>query len=138
MDALFFPLLLALLAGFMFLSIRKQKKRMNEMQEMQNSVSTGVRVQLTAGLYATVVDDSSSDYVDLEIATGVITRFSRQAIVRVVPTDEAAETYPGALTARPEGLDDEPQQDTDTDSSAGSRADDSYSADRPEGSTEDR
>ncbi|MEE3850482.1 preprotein translocase subunit YajC [Gordonia sp. LSe1-13] len=137
MDALFFPLLLALLAGFMFLSIRKQKKRMNEMQEMQNSVSTGVRVQLTAGLYATVVDDSSPDYVDLEIATGVITRFSRQAVVRVVPTDEAAETYPGALTARPEGLDDEPQ-DTATDPSTGSRADDSYSADRPEGSTEDR
>ncbi len=64
------PLLLALLAGFMFLSMRKQKKRMAEMQDMQNSVSTGARIQLTSGLYGTVIDATSSDFVDVEIATG--------------------------------------------------------------------
>ena len=73
MDALLFPLLLALLAGFMFLSMRKQKKRVAEMQEMQNSVSTGTRVQLTSGLFGTVIDASSPDVVDVEIATGVVT-----------------------------------------------------------------
>ncbi|UCZ90502.1 preprotein translocase subunit YajC [Gordonia sp. WA4-43] len=95
MDALLFPLLLALLAGFMFLSMRKQKKRVAEMQEMQNSVSTGTRVQLTSGLFGTVIDASSPDVVDVEIATGVVTRWNRLAVMRVVPTDEAAATYPG-------------------------------------------
>lgn len=95
MDALLFPLLLALLAGFMFLSMRKQKKRVAEMQEMQNSVSTGTRVQLTSGLFGTVIDASSPDVVDVEIATGVVTRWNRLAVMRVVPTDEAAATYAG-------------------------------------------
>ena len=88
MDALLFPLLLALLAGFMFLSMRKQKKRVAEMQEMQSSVSTGTRIQLTSGLFGTVIDATSSDYVDVEIATGVVTRWNRLAIMRIVPTDE--------------------------------------------------
>ena len=95
MDALLFPLLLALLAGFMFLSMRKQKKRVAEMQEMQSSVSTGTRIQLTSGLFGTVIDATSSDYVDVEIATGVVTRWNRLAIMRIVPTDEAAATDPG-------------------------------------------
>ncbi|MDS1113604.1 preprotein translocase subunit YajC [Gordonia westfalica] len=95
MDALLFPLLLALLAGFMFLSMRKQKKRAAEMQDMQNSVSTGTRIQLTSGLFGTVIDAASSDFVDVEIATGVVTRWNRLAIMRVIPTDEAAATYPG-------------------------------------------
>ncbi|MAU81916.1 preprotein translocase subunit YajC [Gordonia sp. Z-3] len=138
MESLFFPLLLALLAGFMFLSIRKQKKRMTEMQDMQNSVATGARVQLTAGMYATVVE-STPDFVDLEIATGVVTRFSRQAIVRVVPTDEAAETYPGALSTRPEALDEDADARQIDNPGTESRTDDSYSADRPgEGTTDDK
>ncbi|MXP22275.1 preprotein translocase subunit YajC [Gordonia sp. HNM0687] len=138
MESLFFPLLLALLAGFMFLSIRKQKKRMSEMQDMQNSVATGARVQLTAGMFATVVE-STPDFVDLEIATGVVTRFSRQAIVRVVPTDEAAETYPGAFTARPEELDDEDGSGQIDAPGTESRPDDSSFADRPgDGTTEDK
>ncbi len=127
MDTLLFPLLLALLAGFMFLSIRKQKKRMADMQEMQNSVATGARVQTTAGLFATVIDASSSDFVDLEIATGVIARFNKLAIVRVVPTEDAAETYPGHFGTRPEEITDEPSSASDVESFD----DDTFSADRP-------
>ena len=64
-----FPVLLAMLAVFMFMSMRKQKKRMSEMQEMQDSVQTGTRIQLTSGLFGTVIDASSSDVIDVEIAT---------------------------------------------------------------------
>ncbi|MFW0784908.1 preprotein translocase subunit YajC [Gordonia sp. CPCC 206044] len=132
MESLLFPLLLVLLAGFMYMSIRKQKKRMAEMQDMQNSVATGARVQLTSGMFATVVDGSSSDFVDLEIATGIVARFNRVAVVRVVPTDEAAETYPGALTGRPEQID-APEPESD------SLSDDSFSTDRPaENPTDDK
>ncbi|MGV9711139.1 preprotein translocase subunit YajC [Gordonia sp. NPDC003424] len=97
MESLLFPLLLAMLAVFMYFNIRKQKKRMADMQDMQNSVATGARVQLTSGMYATVVD-SSKDYVDLEIGNGIISRFNRLAIVRVVPVEDAGATYPGALS----------------------------------------
>ncbi|MFW0794561.1 preprotein translocase subunit YajC [Gordonia sp. CPCC 205515] len=112
MESLLFPLLLAMLALFMYFNIRKQKKRMADMQEMQNSVATGARVQLTSGMYATVVD-SSGDFVDLEIAQGVITRFNRLAVTRVVPTEEAAGTYPGALGVAEEfeQIDDKPADD---------------------------
>ncbi|NDK92033.1 preprotein translocase subunit YajC [Gordonia desulfuricans] len=95
MESLFFPVLLVLLVAFMFFSVRKQKKRATEMQDMQNSVQTGTRVQLTSGLFGTVIDSSSSDYVDVEIATGVVTRWNRLAIMRVVLTEDAAATYPG-------------------------------------------
>lgn len=109
MESLLFPLLLAMLALFMYFNIRKQKKRAADMQDMQSSVATGARVQLTAGLYATVVD-TSGDFVDLEIAHGVITRFNKLAIVRVLPIEEAAATYPGALGVAPdfEQIDDQP------------------------------
>ncbi|MYR05745.1 preprotein translocase subunit YajC [Gordonia sp. SID5947] len=109
----------------MFLSIRKQKKRMSEMQDMQNSVATGARVQLTSGMFATVVDAGSGDFVDLEIATGVVTRFNRAAVVRVVPTEDAAETYPGALAGRPEEIED-PSPSLGADP-----IDDSVTSDRP-------
>ncbi|MCH5643560.1 MULTISPECIES: preprotein translocase subunit YajC [unclassified Gordonia (in: high G+C Gram-positive bacteria)] len=97
MESLLFPLLLAMLAVFMFMTMRKQKKRMSEMQEMQSAVATGTRVQLTSGLFGTVIDATSSDTVDVEIATGVVTRWNRLAIMRVVPTDEAAATYAGYI-----------------------------------------
>ncbi|MGC4963698.1 preprotein translocase subunit YajC [Gordonia sp. DT218] len=127
MESLFFPLLLALLAGFMFLSIRKQKKRVSEMQDMQNSVATGARVQLTSGMFATVVEAGTGDFVDLEIATGVVARFNRAAVVRVVPTEDAAETYPGALIGRPEEIVDDPSPSLGADSST----DDSVWTERP-------
>lgn len=95
MESLLFPLLLVLLAGFMFFSMRKQKKRAAEMQDMQNSIQTGTRIQLTSGLFGTVIDSASSDYIDVEIATGVVTRWNRLAIMKVVSTEDAAATYAG-------------------------------------------
>lgn len=104
MDLLF-PLLLALLAVFMFLSIRNQKKRANQMQDMQNSVTPGARVQLHSGLYGTVTDATSNDVVDVEIAPGLVTRWNRLAIREIVPAGDVPGTYPGVSPA--ESLDDE-------------------------------
>lgn len=106
MDFLF-PILLVLLGGFMYMSIRKQKKRMAEVQNMQQSATTGARVQLTSGLYGTVID-SNSDCVDVEIAPGVVTRWNKLAIREVVATDDAAATYPGAALVDDDLVDDEP------------------------------
>ena len=87
---------------------------------MQSAVTTGARVQLTSGLFGTIIDGSNKDFVDVEIATGIVTRWNRLAIMRVVPVDEAADTYPGAL-AEPLDADDdaiEPAAETDVDTTA--------------------
>lgn len=139
MDLLF-PLILVVLAAFMYFNIRKQKKRMTEVQEMQNSIATGARVQLSTGQYATVVD-SEGEYADLEIATGIIARYKRIAIVRVVPTEEAAETYPGALTHHPEATPEElpePHTDTYSDSAAPDGAATDNVAENPAKPTDDK
>lgn len=78
MDFLFPLLILALLVP-MFLSVRKQKKAVAKTAEMQDSLTVGDRVLTTAGLHATIaaLDD---DTVDLEIAPGVVTVWSRLVI----------------------------------------------------------
>ncbi|RPA66138.1 preprotein translocase subunit YajC [Gordonia oryzae] len=115
MESLFLPLLLVLMVGFMYFSVRKQKKRAAEAQEMQNSVQTGTRIQLSSGLFGTVIDATSSEYVDVEIATGLVTRWNRLAVMRVIPTDEAAATYPGYTLPVDEATDDASEAITPTD-----------------------
>ncbi len=91
MSSLLFPLLILALLVPMFLGMRKQKKALAATSEMQDSLHVGDRVQTTAGLYATIasLDD---DTVDLEIADGVITTWSRLVIrERVVETTETDE-----------------------------------------------
>ena len=91
MSSLLFPLLILALLVSMFLGMRKQKKALAATSEMQDSLQVGDRVQTTAGLYATIasLDD---DTVDLEIADGVITTWSRLVIrERVVETTETDE-----------------------------------------------
>ena len=91
MSSLLFPLLILALLVPMFLGMRKQKKALAATSEMQDSLQVGDRVQTTAGLYATIasLDD---DTVDLEIADGVITTWSRRVIrERVVETTETDE-----------------------------------------------
>lgn len=91
MSSLLFPLLILALLVPMFLGMRKQKKALAATSEMQDSLQVGDRVQTTAGLYATIasLDD---DTVDLEIADGVITTWSRLVIrereVETTETDE--------------------------------------------------
>jgi preprotein translocase subunit YajC len=79
MSSLLFPLLILALLVPMFLGMRKQKKALAATSEMQDSLQVGDRVQTTAGLYATIasLDD---DTVELEIAPGVITTWSRLVI----------------------------------------------------------
>ena len=91
MSSLLFPLLILALLVPMFLGMRKQKKALAATSYMQDSLQVGSRVQTTAGLYATIasLDD---DTVDLEIADGVITTWSRLVIrERVVETTETDE-----------------------------------------------
>ncbi|MBA0126025.1 preprotein translocase subunit YajC [Haloechinothrix sp. YIM 98757] len=89
METLFLPMLLLLLALPLFLSVRRQKKQMQEQQELQNSLEVGDRVMTSTGLYATVVDLSDDETLELEIADGLVTTWLRQAVTKKIePVDE--------------------------------------------------
>ncbi|MFC9995365.1 preprotein translocase subunit YajC [Nocardia sp. NPDC127526] len=98
MDLLL-PLLLVALLIPMFLGVRRQKREMAKVTEMQESLKTGDRVVTTSGLYGTVVDVDDTT-VDLEIAEEVVTTWSRAAI-REVRTDDVETTTTEDTTTAP-------------------------------------
>ena len=85
MDLLF-PLLIVALLVPLFLNARRQKKVLAKTTEMQDSLKVGDEVVTTAGLYARVVL-VEDDTIDLEIADGVITTWSRAVVREVLPDD---------------------------------------------------
>lgn len=92
--SLIFPLLLLLLFIPLFLQMRKQRRQMTEMQELQSSLAEGDVVVTIAGVRGTVVDASYEDTIDLEIADGVVTTWVRGAIRQKVeePAEEGEPT----------------------------------------------
>ncbi|ASO19731.1 preprotein translocase subunit YajC [Actinoalloteichus hoggarensis] len=91
MESFIFPLLLLLLVLPLFLASRKQKRAMQEMQQLQSSLAPGDRVMTSSGLYGTVTE-TAEDTVDVEIAPGVNTTWVRAAIrEKVVVADELPE-----------------------------------------------
>jgi preprotein translocase subunit YajC len=98
LGGLLFPLLILLLFIPIFLSGRKQRRQMQDMQQLQSSLQVGDVVNTTSGLRATVVDAQYEDTVDLEIADGVVTTWLRAAVrdkVLDAGTPEADELTPG-------------------------------------------
>jgi preprotein translocase subunit YajC len=98
LGGMLFPLLILLLFIPIFLSGRKQRRQMHQMQQLQASLDVGDVVTTTSGLRGTVVDASYEDTVDLEIADGVVTTWLRASVrdkVLASGTD-AAETTPAS------------------------------------------
>jgi preprotein translocase subunit YajC len=85
----FLPLIL-LVVVFYFLLIRPQRKKQQEQLQMQNSLTPGVRVMTTTGLFGTVVAIQDEDII-LEVAPGVETRWVKAAVARVVSPVEGAD-----------------------------------------------
>src|SRR5690242_179408 len=103
LGGLLFPLLFLLVLIPMFLGSRKQRRQMQNMQQMQAALQPGDVVTTTSGLRGTVVDAQYEDTVDLEIADGVITTWLRAAVRDKVldagspePVDEAVPGSDGA------------------------------------------
>lgn len=113
----FNPLTLALpillLVFFWFVMIRPQRKRQQEAQRMQSELQPGQEVMTAAGLYATIhsVED---DVVVLETSPGVTQRYTRRAIVQVIPAAgeaESAESSAGEDTPATDQPDDADKTD---------------------------
>ena len=89
-PTLFVFAMLIVVVGMMFFGGRKQRRQLATMQEMQRALEPGDIVSTTSGLRATVVDASYEDTIDLEIADGVVTTWTRAAIREKIETDEPA------------------------------------------------
>jgi preprotein translocase subunit YajC len=101
LTTLLFPLLILVLFIPIFLSGRRQRRQMAEMQALQSSLEPGDVVMTTSGLRGTVVDTSYEDTIDIEIADGIVTTWVRAAVrEKVNPTvDEASEPDDGPADA---------------------------------------
>ncbi|MBV7293344.1 preprotein translocase subunit YajC [Corynebacterium sp. TAE3-ERU16] len=86
-------LLLAAIAAIFIvpttIQARRQRRRMAEIQELQDSLRAGDRVVTTSGVHG-VVRGMSDELVDLEIAVGVNMTWERSAIIRRVDPAAAA------------------------------------------------
>ena len=90
LTSLLFPLLILLLFIPIFLSGRRQRRQVQEMQALQNALAPGDVVLTTSGLRGTVVDASYEETVDLEIADGVVTTWVRAAVKSKVDAEPGA------------------------------------------------
>lgn len=77
-----FPLLL--LAVFFLFIIRPQRVRQRAFQATQSELAPGQEVLTTAGLYGTIAE-VGPDFVLLEIAPGVRSKYARAAIAKILP-----------------------------------------------------
>lgn len=83
-TVVFLPMLIVL-GAFMFFASRRQKRAMQATIDLHESLSIGDRVQTTSGLHGTITQ-LTDDTVDLEIAPGVTTTWSKLAVAgRVEP-----------------------------------------------------
>jgi preprotein translocase subunit YajC len=82
-------LMMALLFGAMyFLFIRPNKKRRQQIDEMQKSIGPGDEVLTIGGLYG-YVSEIDDEKVVLEVSPGVFNTYSRSSISRVVTASVA-------------------------------------------------
>ncbi|MGA9373783.1 MAG: preprotein translocase subunit YajC [Mycobacterium sp.] len=88
MDLVVFLPLILIMGAFMYFASRKQKKAMQATIDLHESLTIGDLVHTTSGLKATIAG-INDDYVDLEIAPGVITTWMKLAIRdRIVEADD--------------------------------------------------
>ncbi len=121
--SLLFPLFILLLFIPIFLSGRKQRKQVAEMQAMQSALQEGDIVVTTSGLRGVVVDASYEETIDLEIADDVVTTWVRAAVREKVLGDTTTDTSADAVGA---AADDAPpsltKSPTDTDANGAPRS----------------
>ncbi|GJF27563.1 hypothetical protein KNE206_02630 [Kitasatospora sp. NE20-6] len=91
-----------------FLMFRSQKKRQSQQQSMQATLQPGAGVRTIGGLYAQV-KAVNEETVELEIAPGVVTYFTKGAIAAVLEPLE----YDAIINGRPveEPADETPAED---------------------------
>lgn len=108
MDLVVFLPLLIIMGAFMYFASRRQKKAMQATIDLHNSLEVGDRIHTTSGLQGTITG-IGDDYVDVEIAPGVVTTWMKLAVRdRIVDDvddiDEDSDIDDTALDGTSDGL----------------------------------
>ena len=87
------PLLTLVLLGVVvyFFLIAPQRRRQRQLQQMTSQLEPGSEVMTTAGLFATVRSVGDNE-VELEVAPGVVSRYDKRAIARIMEPPDADAT----------------------------------------------
>lgn len=80
-------LLLVAMVGVLLLLSSRSRRQQREAQRLQASLTVGVRIMTTAGLYATVIA-VDGQVVTLETGPGQHSQWDSRAVARVLPVDD--------------------------------------------------
>ncbi len=97
---------------FWFLVVRPARRQQQKLARTQSAVHVGSEVMLGSGIYGTVVS-IGDETLRLEVAPGTQVKVARQAVVRVVDTDDQPATE--QIDPVPEQNDPAQPSDTTTD-----------------------
>jgi preprotein translocase subunit YajC len=86
-SLLFFALILV---AFYFLIIRPQRTRARQAAQLQARLVPGVEIMTTAGMFGRVVE-VNDDALVLEVSPGVLVRFAKAAVGRIVDAEDTGE-----------------------------------------------
>ncbi|MCZ0727067.1 preprotein translocase subunit YajC [Mycolicibacterium iranicum] len=113
MDLVVFLPLLIIMGAFMFFASRRQKKAMQATIDLHNSLEIGDRIHTTSGLQGTI-KGIGDDYIDLEIAPGVVTTWMKLAVRdRIVDDVEDDDDLDGDVESSGVELTKSPNEKTD-------------------------
>lgn len=87
MDLVIFLPLIIIMGAFMFFASRRQKKAMQATIDLHESLQIGDRIHTTSGLEGTITG-IGDDYIDLEIAPGVVTTWMKLAVRDKITDDD--------------------------------------------------
>lgn len=73
---------------FWFLVVRPARNQQKRLAATQSAVSIGSQVMLGSGIYGTVAGIGDETF-DVEIAPGTTMKVAKQAVVRVIESDES-------------------------------------------------
>ena len=107
-SLLFFALILV---AFYFLIIRPQRTRARQAAQLQARLVPGVEIMTTAGMFGRVVEVHDDGLV-LEVSPGVLVRFAKAAVGRIVDAEGAGEIDTDADEADDNDADDNDADDT--------------------------
>ena len=83
--------MMALLAWMMFSAQKRQRKQVEELRAMQQSLVPGTQVMTGSGFYGTVVStDFDDNKIQLELAKGVVITVAMNAILNLVEEEAPA------------------------------------------------
>lgn len=97
MDLVVFLPLLIVLGAFMYFASRRQKKAMQATIDLHNALRVGDDIHLTSGLRGTI-RGITDDYVDVEIAPGVVTTWMKLAVRDRIDPDVDIEDEAGDVS----------------------------------------